>query len=96
MKINILIIINLYNVNKSQRVGTLNNSFDFLFTNDETGTFGGVAKTNDKKNITLNTSLDLFALLKKYSYNTNNGNESFMDDLVGLAYKLTMTAKKAS
>ncbi len=76
-----------YDIKKSQRVGTLNNPFDFLFTNDANGKFDGVAKTNDmKNNITLNSSLDLFVLLKKYAYNVDNGNESYLDDLAGLAY----------
>ena len=53
-----------YDIKKSQRVGTLNNSFDFLFTNDGTGDFGDVATRKNGSNITLNTSLDLSSLLK--------------------------------
>jgi RHS repeat-associated protein len=77
-----------YDIKKSKRVGTLNNSFDFLLTNDETGGFikDKVAKKKNGSNLTLNTSLDLFALLKKYDYNTDNGNENYFDDLAGLAY----------
>jgi len=75
-----------YDIEKSQRIGTLNNPFDFLFTNDETGKFNGVAKNKNGSNIILNSNLTLSSLLKKYNYNTDNGSESFYDDLAGLAY----------
>jgi RHS repeat-associated protein len=75
-----------YDIKKSQRVGTLNNSFDFLFTNDATGKFDGVAKNNDNSNITLNTSTTLGALIYKYNYNTNNDIDNFYLDLMNLAY----------
>ncbi|WP_394368464.1 RHS repeat-associated core domain-containing protein [Chryseobacterium culicis] len=75
-----------YDIKKSQRVGTLNNSFDFLFTNDSTGKFDGVAKNNDKSNITLNTSTTLGTLIYKYNYNTNNDINNFYLDLMNLAY----------
>ncbi|UZT99333.1 RHS repeat-associated core domain-containing protein [Chryseobacterium fluminis] len=75
-----------YDIKKSQRVGTLNNSFDFLFTNDATGKFDGVAMNNDNSNITLNTFTTLGALIYKYNYNTNNDIDNFYLDLINLAY----------
>lgn len=76
-----------YDVNKSQRVGTLNNAFDFLFTNDETGKFlNTVAKRANGSNIKLTTSLNLSSILTKYSYNTDNNIENYYLDLLNLAY----------
>ncbi|MDN3692624.1 RHS repeat-associated core domain-containing protein [Chryseobacterium tructae] len=77
-----------YDVNKSKRVGTLNNAFDFLFTNDDTGTFQkGVAQnSNNASNIVLKTSLNLGSILNKYSYNTDNNIDNFYLDLMNLAY----------
>ncbi|WP_313090210.1 RHS repeat-associated core domain-containing protein [Chryseobacterium flavum] len=75
-----------YDIKKSQRVGTLNNSFDFLFTNDATGKFDGVAKNKNGSNITLSTSMTLGTLIYKYNYNTDNDIENFYLDLMSLAY----------
>lgn len=77
-----------YDIKKSQRVGTLNNSFDFLFANDSTGEFSGVAKNNDKSNITLSASTTLGTLIYKFNYNTNNDINNFYLDLMNLAYTI--------
>ncbi|MBB4806998.1 RHS repeat-associated protein [Chryseobacterium defluvii] len=76
-----------YDIKKSKRVGTLNNSFDFLLTNDETGKFlKGVAHRQNGSNITLTTSLNLSTLLYKYAYDTDNDIENYYLDLMNLAY----------
>jgi RHS repeat-associated protein len=76
-----------YDINKSKRVGTLNNSFDFLLTNDDTGTFQkGVAKTSKGTNIVLAPTLNLGLILNQYGYNTNNDIDNFYLDLMNLAY----------
>ena len=74
-----------YDIKKSQRVGTLNNSFDFLFTNDTTGKFEGVAKNTDKSNIILSSNINLGTLLYKYGYKTDNNIEDYELDLAKLA-----------
>ena len=75
-----------YDINKSKKIGTTNNYFDFLLTYDSTGKFGGVAKNNDGSNIVLNNNnLNLATLLYKYSYNTNNGIQNYYLDLINLA-----------
>jgi hypothetical protein len=76
-----------YDIKKSQRVGTLNNPFDFLFTNDSNGKFEKeVATRNNGTNLTLTTSTTLSALIYKYNYNTDNDISNFYLDLLSLAY----------
>lgn len=75
-----------YDIKKSQRVGTLNNSFDFLSTNDSTGKFNEWNSVQDNKynSIKLTTSLNLNTLLSKYGHDTKNDN--YILDLLELAY----------
>lgn len=76
-----------YNINKSRKIGTTNNYFDFLLTDDGTGKFGGVAKNKDGSNIVLkNNDINLYTLLYKYRYKIDNGIKNYNIDLLNLAY----------